>query len=73
MVFEVIHQILLELSAVMQILAYSCQSVELLLQFDPDVVGDEGNIARQSLVDGLLYSNARLDNIEQSFAFGNVD
>ena len=57
----------------MQILAYSCQSVELLLQFDPDVVGDEGNIARQSLVDGLLYSNARLDNIEQSFAFGNVD
>ena len=73
MVFEVAHQILLELSAVMQILAYSCQSFELFLQFDPDVVGDEGNIARQSLIDSLLDSNARLDNIQQSFAFGNVD
>jgi hypothetical protein len=51
----------------------SGQSLELLLQFDPDVVSNKGYIARQSLIDTLLNANAGHDSVKVALTLSDID
>jgi hypothetical protein len=51
----------------------SSQSLILLFYLLPNVVGNEGNIARKSLIDSLLDSNAGHKGIQMSFILGDID
>lgn len=62
-----------ELFIFVKFLNYSSQPVILSLKLLPDIVCNVGNVAAQSLIDGLLNLDAGHECIQVAFALGNID
>ena len=56
-----------------KIFYYACETIEFLLEKQPDIMSDEGDIARKTLVDSLLNPDAGHQGVQMPFELGNVD